>query len=72
MVSNSALAAITVLTGLHRCIQHSTPDLDIAIQRFAEEVTRRRDEEENAASRECRLPGQYWVELETPKVTALL
>ncbi|KZT58796.1 ribonuclease III [Calocera cornea HHB12733] len=68
MVSNAALAAAGVELGLHKYIMHDSSHLTPIISAYAEEVTNLKDEDLAAAQMEGRAPGEYWVDLEPPKV----
>ena len=68
MVTNSTLATICVLTGLHDYVQHSSPDLSRNIAMYAETIRRIRDEEDKQSKAEGRVPIQFWAEVEAPKV----
>ncbi|KAH9894228.1 ribonuclease III [Cubamyces lactineus] len=69
MVSNRALAAFCVHAGLHRHLVHSSDQLANAIAKYVEALEARRAREYELATRENRLPGQYWLDLpmEPPK-----
>ncbi|OJT13342.1 Dicer-like protein 1 [Trametes pubescens] len=69
MVSNRALAAFCVNTGLHRHLHFESDQLADAIQRYVTALTELREKEYEAVAREQRLPGQYWLDLplEPPK-----
>ncbi|OCH93588.1 ribonuclease III [Obba rivulosa] len=68
MVSNHVLAAFCVSCGLWRYALHASPDYAIAIQAYVEQINIARDREERLAASEGRLPGQYWHEIEPPKI----
>ena len=68
MVSNSALSAVCVTTGLFEYIQLSGGNVRLAISNYAKKVRALRDEEYKRALSESRLPGQFWLEAEPPKV----
>ena len=67
MVSNQTLATIAVLTGLHEHVLCS-PDVQPAIQLYAHKILLLRDQEYQTADAEGRLPGQFWLDVEAPKV----
>ncbi|KAI0829411.1 hypothetical protein BC628DRAFT_1360416 [Trametes gibbosa] len=69
MVSNRALAAFCVHTGLYQHLHFASEQLDDAISRYATALAELRQREYAAAAREERLPGQYWLEvsMEPPK-----
>ncbi|KAH9853812.1 ribonuclease III [Lenzites betulinus] len=69
MVSNRALAAFCVHTGLHAHLRFASEQLDDAIRRYAGALAALRQSEYAAAAREERLPGQYWLDvpMEPPK-----
>ena len=68
MVSNSALAAICVITGLHRHLICHSPELKNSIDTYEVTLQSRRAREYETATKENRRPGQYWTDLEPPKV----
>lgn len=68
MVSNSALAAVCVRTGLHAYLLYESYTLANSIQSYAEQLETRRQEEHQKAIRDGRPPGQYWLDMEPPKV----
>ncbi|KAI0939123.1 hypothetical protein AcV5_000626 [Taiwanofungus camphoratus] len=68
MVSNSALAALCVSCGLHEHIQHVAPELRNSIQAYMGKVNALQKHEYALAERERRPPGQYWLEVDHPKV----
>lgn len=68
MVSNSALAAVCVRTGLHAYLLYESYALGNSIQSYAEQLETRRQEEHQKAVRDGRPPGQYWLDMEPPKV----
>ncbi|KAJ8501426.1 hypothetical protein ONZ51_g579 [Trametes cubensis] len=69
MVSNRALAAFCVHAGLHRHLVLASDQLANAIAKYVEALEARRSREYELATRENRLPGQYWLDLpmEPPK-----
>lgn len=69
MVSNSALAALCVSCGLHEHIQHVAPELRNSIQAYMGKVNALQKHEYALAERERRPPGQYWLEVDHPKVS---
>ena len=71
MVSNRALAAFCVHAGLHRHLVLASDQLANAIAKYVEALEARRSREYELATRENRLPGQYWLDLpmEPPKVS---
>lgn len=68
MVSNSALAAVCVRTGLHAYLLYESYALGNSIQSYAEQLETRRQEEHQKAVRDGRPPGQYWLDMEPPKI----
>lgn len=68
MVSNSALAAICVWSGLHEHLLYESYPLAASIQEYVTTLKAKQNEEYQAAEREGRSPGQYWLEIEPPKV----
>ncbi|KAF8639433.1 hypothetical protein AX16_010288 [Volvariella volvacea WC 439] len=67
MVSNAALAAICVWSGLHDHLLFDSQHLANSIQAYATQVQSKQAEEYAAAAKEGRSPGQYWLEIEPPK-----
>ncbi|KAG1874526.1 hypothetical protein DFJ58DRAFT_315470 [Suillus subalutaceus] len=68
MVSNSALAAVCVRTGLHAYLLYESYALGNSIQSYAEQLETKRQEEHHKAVRDGRPPGQYWLDMEPPKI----
>ena len=68
MVSNSALAAVCIQAGLHEHLIFESFTLANNIQFYAENLKAKQAEEYQAAVNEDRMPGQYWLEVEPPKV----
>ena len=67
MVSNAALAAVCIWSGLHEHLLFESASLEHSIQTYADELYERQMAEYEAATREGRQPGQYWVDIEPPK-----
>ncbi|KAH7916192.1 hypothetical protein BJ138DRAFT_996390 [Hygrophoropsis aurantiaca] len=67
MVSNSALAAVCVWSGLHEHLMFESHSLANNIRTYAEQLKLKQQEEYESASRESRSPGQFWLEIEPPK-----
>ncbi|GBE79140.1 hypothetical protein SCP_0203370 [Sparassis crispa] len=67
MVSNHALAAFCVSSGLYRHFRHASPDLQTAIKACVDKLETYREEECARAERERREVGQYWLEVDPPK-----
>ncbi|KAJ7179907.1 hypothetical protein C8R43DRAFT_1084028 [Mycena crocata] len=67
MVSNSALAAVCVSSGLHKHLLLATR-MSSAVADYIEKLTAKQKEEYEMARVEKRSPGQYWHEIEPPKV----
>ncbi|RPD61964.1 hypothetical protein L226DRAFT_463450 [Lentinus tigrinus ALCF2SS1-7] len=63
MVSNETLAAFCVHIGLHQYLQGTANDLSSSIQKYVDFMEELRKKEYDLATRENRLPGQYWIEL---------
>lgn len=70
MVTNSALAAVCIETGLYKHVIYESPQLGDEIDEYARQVARARDLEYKVADNEGRPPGQYWVDIESPKVSS--
>jgi endoribonuclease Dicer len=69
MVSNSALAAVSVWSGLHEHLLFESYVLAGSIQAYADELKAKQRNEYELAKKEGRPPGQYWLEVEPPKVS---
>ena len=69
MVSNTTLSTICVLTGLQQYMQYASSDLATAITAYKTKIHALRDEENRLADKERRLPRQFWLEVEPPKVS---
>lgn len=67
MVSNSALAAVCVSSGLRKHLLFESYQLAGSIEVYANELKARQQKEYLAAEREGRSPGQYWLGIEPPK-----
>ncbi|CDO74080.1 hypothetical protein BN946_scf185043.g130 [Trametes cinnabarina] len=63
MVSNRALAAFCVHAGLHRYLVIASEQLRDAIARYVDFLEELRKKEYDFATRENRLPGQYWLDM---------
>ena len=68
MVSNSALAAVCVWSGLQEHLLFESYILAGSIQAYADELKAKQVKEYELAEKEDRSPGQYWLEIEPPKV----
>ncbi|THV08645.1 ribonuclease III [Dendrothele bispora CBS 962.96] len=67
MVSNSALAAISVHIGLHKHLIVGSPHVAAEVREYETLLQQKRQEEYRLAEKERRSPGQYWLDLEPPK-----
>lgn len=67
MVSNSALAAVCVWSGLQEYLLFESTQLSNSIQTYANELKERQEKEYALAAEEGRSPGQYWLDTEPPK-----
>ncbi|KAF9534830.1 hypothetical protein CPB83DRAFT_901776 [Crepidotus variabilis] len=67
MVSNSALAAVCVWSGLHEYLLFESSQLEYGIQSYVNELKEKKTQEYILAAQEGRTPGQYWLEIEPPK-----
>ncbi|KAF8913820.1 hypothetical protein CPB84DRAFT_1832684 [Gymnopilus junonius] len=67
MVSNSALAAVCVWSGLQEHLLFESPQLASNIQAYTDELKQRQQREYSLADEEGRSPGQYWLDIEPPK-----
>jgi endoribonuclease Dicer len=68
MVSNSALAAVSVSSGLHEYLLFESSQLEYGIRSYVTELKAKKDKEYELAKQEGRSPGQYWLEIEPPMV----
>jgi endoribonuclease Dicer len=68
MVSNSALAAVCVWSGLQEHLLFESYTLGGSIQAYADELKVKQAKEYELAKKDNRPPGQYWLEIEPPKV----
>jgi endoribonuclease Dicer len=68
MVSNSVLAAICVWSGLHQHLLYESYVLANSIREYVTKLEAKQAGEYEAAERESRAPGQYWLDIEPPKV----
>jgi endoribonuclease Dicer len=68
MVSNSALAAVCVWSGLQEHLLFESYALANNMQLYVDELKMKQAQEYELATREGRSPGQYWLEIEPPKV----
>lgn len=69
MVSNRALAALCVCSGLHQHLLFQSAELALNISSYEKEVKRKQSEEYAAAQQEGRAPGQFWFDIDPPKVS---
>ncbi|TFY77295.1 hypothetical protein EWM64_g6716 [Hericium alpestre] len=67
MVSNSALAAVCISSGLHEYLMFESHDLANSIQTYKQKLKAKQAEEYAEAEQEGRAPGQYWMDVEPPK-----
>lgn len=72
MVSNVTLAAVCVWSGLHEYLLFESGALEENILAYADQLKEQQKRAYEQASRENRAPGQYWVEVEPPKVSLKL
>ena len=68
MVTNTALATVCIESGLAKYLLQDSETLTIQIDAFEKELTKARNDEYELARDEGRMPGQYWVDVEPPKV----
>ncbi|KAF9075929.1 hypothetical protein BDP27DRAFT_1540164 [Rhodocollybia butyracea] len=68
MVSNSALAAICVLSGLYQHLLFESATLAQDIRQYVSLLQRAQVDEYALAKKEGRSAGQYWHNIESPKV----
>ena len=69
MVSNAALAAICVHAGFHKILLHDSSSLAVSIEEYMEVLKAAKKKEEQLADKEGRSVGQFWSEIEPPKVS---
>ena len=72
MVSNSALAALCVKCGIHNLVDMRAHGVLNGLDVYMSAVTAALQEEQRASTREGRLPGQYWLRIQTPRVCLLI
>lgn len=68
MVSNSTLAAICVYAGLHQHLLFESLAIESSIYAYSDKLDKARRADYARADREGTLPGQYWLDIEQPKV----
>lgn len=68
MVSNSALAALCVKCGIHNLVDMKAHGVLNGLDVYVSAVTAALQEEQRASTREGKLPGQYWLRIQTPRV----
>ncbi|KAG6837555.1 hypothetical protein H0H93_007736 [Arthromyces matolae] len=68
MVSNAALAALCICSGLYEHFVYKSPPLQTTIRQYAARLECCRVKEYQAAELEGRPPGQFWHELTFPKI----
>lgn len=68
MVSNSVLSAFCVEMGLYKFLDYDNKGLAGTIPEYIDKIEKARAQEEAAARAEKRLMGQYWTDIEAPKV----
>ncbi|KAI0321813.1 hypothetical protein OF83DRAFT_1097304 [Amylostereum chailletii] len=67
MVSNAALAAVCISSGLYKYLMFDSQSLATNIESYAVRLEERRRVEYELAAQEGRPPGQYWLDAEAPK-----
>ena len=67
-MSNVTLAAVCVSAGLHEYLHYESAALAASIRAYAVDLTGNPEAEIRKAAEEHRPPGQYWIEIEPPKV----
>ena len=70
MVNNIALGALCIECGLDKFIIHDSTSLQKSIDAYRADAKKAQKLEYDLAEAEGRMPGQYWVDLEPPKVCA--
>ncbi len=68
MVNNIALGALCIECGLDAFIIHDSSSLQKSINAYRTDARKAQKLEYDLAEAEGRMPGQYWVDLEPPKV----
>lgn len=71
MVSNSVLAAVSVEAGLHRYLRIESDHVKRVTDIYIPELVEKQRAEYQEAEDEGRPYGQYWLEVEPPKVSHL-
>lgn len=71
MVSNSVLAALSVDVGLHKFLRIESDNVNKAIDGYVPQLLEKQKAEYEEAEREGRPYGQYWLDVEPPKVCSL-
>ncbi|KAF5387826.1 hypothetical protein D9615_000336 [Tricholomella constricta] len=67
MVSNSALAAVCVCSGLYEYFHHKSHALQTSIREYATKIKTSQTKEYQDAEFEGRPPGQFWLDISAPK-----
>lgn len=70
-MSNSALAAVCVWSGLQQHLLFESHHLADSIQVYADKLKASQNKEYAVAAQENRSPGQFWLEIEPPKVAKI-
>lgn len=71
MVSNAALAAVCVWSGLYEYALHESHPMKNSIREYALKLKANQIKEYQAAENEGRSPGQFWLEIVAPKVSSM-
>jgi hypothetical protein len=71
MCNNRALAAVCVSSGLYKHLMHESDSLAVSIQAYASTIEVKRKGEERLSATQGRSRGQYWLQVEAPKVVVL-
>ncbi|KIY46644.1 hypothetical protein FISHEDRAFT_47032 [Fistulina hepatica ATCC 64428] len=68
IVCNSALAALCVSSGLHKFVSYEQSGISDRIHGYIDALKVMQDKEYQLAERVQRPPGQYWLDIEPPKI----
>lgn len=68
MISNETLAAFCVDVGLYNYFRHASPEVGAAISAYMHKIEKAKRDEYASAEQDGRLPGQYWLNTNPPKV----
>lgn len=69
MVANSTLAAVCVYSGFHEYLIFESQAIANSITQYSEALRIAERADETRAKFEGSMPGQYWLDIEQPKVS---